>query len=59
MAVGKNITRKKGGGKQYHLPCNIKGCWEEYHVRKRGRGRKFRGRKSRFKKMREGKNIKL
>ena len=24
MAVGKNITWKKGKGKQYHLPCNIR-----------------------------------
>ena len=55
MAVGKFITWKKG--EQYNLL--YKGCWEEYQVRKRERGRKYLGRKSRFIKVGMGKNIKF
>ena len=28
MAVGKNITWKKGKGMQYHLPFNIEAVWK-------------------------------
>ena len=58
IAVRKNITWKKGKEEQYHLPS-------PYVIRllgsisRRGRERKFLGRKSRFIKMGVGKNIKL
>ena len=38
MALGKNITWKKGKENQYHLSNGYQGsCWEEYQVGKRGR----------------------
>ena len=40
MTIGKNITMKKWGrGSNKYL-----GCWEEYQLVKRERGRKFWGR---------------
>ena len=45
MAVGKNIPRRKGKEKKYHLPYNFKAVGKNI---KCGRRRKLRGRKSRF-----------
>ena len=54
MAGEKNITWKKG--KQYHFPKNSEAVGKNI---KWGTGRKILRRKSRFKTMGMGKNIKL
>ena len=56
MAVGKNITRKKENG--MHLSFNFKAVGKNIK-REKGIERKCWGRKSRFKIMGMGKNIKL
>ena len=50
---------EKGKEKVYHLPYNVKAVWKNIKWGKGGRGRKFWGRKSKFKKMVVEKNIKL
>ena len=54
MAVGKNITCKRGKGKQYRLPLYIKVVGKNI---KWGRGEV--GKKQKIQKMGMGKNIKL
>ena len=58
MALGKNITWKKGKENQYHLSNGYQGsCWEEYQVGKRGR-LEICGKKIKILKHGVGKNIK-
>ena len=56
MALGKNITWKKGKGKQYLFPIIFSMLGR---ISIGGRGRKLWGRKSRFKKLVVGKKIKV
>ena len=58
MAVGKNIKRKRGKGKQYHLPYNIKSVGKNIKL-ERGDLEEILGKKIKIKKMGVGKNIKL
>ena len=55
----KNISWKKGKGKQYHLSYNIGAVREEYPVGGKGEGDGNFGEKSSLSRMGVGKNIKL
>ena len=41
MAVGKNITLKKGKGSNIIFRIIYIGCWKEYQVEWKVKGRKF------------------
>ena len=54
--MGKNITEKKGKGKQLHLPYDIKAVGKNIM---RGRGTENLGKKFKIKNVGGGNNIKL
>ena len=59
MAIGKNITQKKGTGVAYHIPYNTEAFWKNIKWLK-GEGEvKFQERKLKLKRIGVGKNIKL